>query len=517
MSATNMDKVVALCKGRGYIFPGSEIYGGLANTWDYGPLGVEFKNNVKKAWWRKFVQESPYNVGMDCAILMNPQTWVASGHVGGFSDPLMDCKACKARFRADKLIEDYAIANGLTDIRPDGMTNEQMEQFIAEKGIACPECGAHDFTSIRKFNLMFKTFQGVNEDTASTVYLRPETAQGIFVNFKNVQRTTRRKIPFGVCQIGKSFRNEITPGNFIFRTREFEQMEMEFFVVPGTDEEWHQYWIDTRTRWYTDLGIKPENLRHYEHPKEKLSHYSKRTVDIEYRFGFQGSEWGELEGIANRTDFDLTAHQNHSGEDLSYFNQATGERFIPYVIEPAAGLTRSLMAFLVDAYDVDEAPNTKGGVDKRTVLRLDPRLAPVKAAVLPLSKKPELQGIAQDLAADLRQHDWMIDYDEAGAIGRRYRREDEIGTPLCVTVDFDTIDDHAVTVRERDTMAQERVSLDKVAEYVAERVGEKRVRYPQGPVSIVGTKAADGGQDVAKEQGVDESEPVKVAEAGGLY
>ena len=317
--------------------------------------------------------------------------------------------------------------------------------------------------------------------------------------------------------MGKSFRNEITAGNFIFRTREFEQMEMEFFVVPGTDEEWHQYWIDTRTRWYTDLGINPENLRHYEHPKEKLSHYSKRTVDIEYKFGFQGSDWGELEGIANRTDYDLSAHSKHSGEDLSYFNQATGEKFVPYVIEPAAGLTRSLMAFLVDAYDVDEAPNTKGGVDKRTVLRLDPRLAPVKAAVLPLSKKPELQSIAHDLAADLRQHEWMIDYDEAGAIGRRYRREDEIGTPLCITVDFDTIDDQAVTIRERDTMQQERVALDKVADYVAARVSEKRVRYPEGPVSITGTKAADGGTDVAKETGVDESAPVKVAEAGGLY
>ena len=329
--------------------------------------------------------------------------------------------------------------------------------------------------------------------------------------------SSRSKPPFGIANMGKSFRNEITPGNFIFRTREFEQMEMEFFVVPGTDEEWHQYWIDTRTRWYTDLGINPENPRHYEHPKEKLSHYSKRTVDIEYKFGFQGSDWGELEGISNRTDYDLSAHSKHSGEDLSYFNQAAGEKFVPYVIEPAAGLTRSLMAFLVDAYDVDEAPNTKGGVDKRTVLRLDPRLAPVKAAVLPLSKKPELQSIAHDLAADLRQHEWMIDYDEAGAIGRRYRREDEIGTPLCITVDFDTIDDQAVTIRERDTMQQERVALDKVADYVAARVSEKRVRYPEGPVSITGTKAADGGTDVAKETGVDESAPVKVAEAGGLY
>ena len=513
-----MDKIIALAKARGFVYPGSEIYGGLANTWDYGNLGVELKNNVKRAWWQKFIQESPYNVGVDCAILMNPQTWVASGHLGSFSDPLMDCKECHERFRADKIIEDFSQENGIElESSVDGWSQEEMMNFIKDHNVPCPTCGKHNFTDIRQFNLMFKTFQGVTEDAKNTVYLRPETAQGIFVNFKNVQRTSRKKIPFGIGQIGKSFRNEITPGNFTFRTREFEQMEMEFFVVPGTDEEWHQYWIDTRTRWYTDLGINPENLRHYEHPKEKLSHYSKCTVDIEYKFGFQGSDWGELEGIANRTDYDLSAHSKHSGEDLSYFNQAAGEKFVPYVIEPAAGLTRSLMAFLVDAYDVDEAPNTKGGVDKRTVLRLDPRLAPVKAAVLPLSKKPELQSIAHDLAADLRQHEWMIDYDEAGAIGRRYRREDEIGTPLCITVDFDTIDDQAVTIRERDTMQQERVALDKVADYVAARVSEKRVRYPEGPVSITGTKAADGGTDVAKETGVDESAPVKVAEAGGLY
>ena len=424
-----LDKIVALAKNRGFVYPGSEIYGGLANTWDYGNLGVELKNNVKKAWWKKFIQENPYNVGVDCAILMNPQTWVASGHLGGFADPLMDCKECHERFRADKLIEDYMTDNGIEiEGSIDGWTNEQMEQYVEEKHICCPSCGKHNFTDIRQFNLMFKTFQGVTEDAKNTVYLRPETAQGIFVNFKNVQRTSRKKIPFGIGQIGKSFRNEITPGNFIFRTREFEQMEMEFFVTPGTDEEWHQYWIDARTRWYIDLGVKPENLRHYEHPKEKLSHYSKRTVDIEYKFGFQGSDWGELEGIANRTDYDLSAHSKHSGEDLSYFNQATGEKYVPYVIEPAAGLTRSLMCFLVDAYDVDEAPNTKGGVDKRTVLRLDPRLAPVKAAVLPLSKKPELQTVAQNLADDLRFNEWMIDYDESGAIGRRYRRQDEIGT-----------------------------------------------------------------------------------------
>ena len=498
-----MDKIVALCKNRGIIFAGSEIYGGLANTWDYGPLGVELKNNIKKAWWKKFVQENPYNVGQDAAILMNPQTWVASGHLAGFSDPLMDCKECKERFRADKLIEDWCGQNSVELPKPiDAFSQQEMKDFIEDNNIPCPTCGKHNFTDIRQFNLMFKTFQGVTEDAKNTVYLRPETAQGIFTNFVNTQRTTRRKLPFGVCQIGKSFRNEITPGNFIFRVREFEQMEMEFFVAPGTDEEWHQYWIDARTQWYIDLGVKPENLRHYEHPKEKLAHYSKRTVDIEYKFGFQGSDWGELEGVANRTDFDLSAHAKHSGEDLSYFNQATGEKYVPYVIEPAAGLTRSLMAFLVDAYDVDEAPNTKGGVDKRTVLRLDPRLAPVKAAVLPLSKKPELQTVAHDLAADLRQHDWMIDYDEAGAIGRRYRREDEIGTPLCITVDFDTLDDQAVTIRERDTMQQERVALDKVADYVAARIGEKHVRYPQVPVEM-------GGEAWP--------ESVKIAEAGGLY
>ena len=497
-SEKSMDKIIALCKNRGFVFAGSEIYGGLANSWDYGPLGVEFKNNVKKAWLKKFVQESPYNVGLDAAIIMNPQTWVTTGHVSSFSDPLLDCRACKARHRADKLIgEEHP------EVNVDAMSFDEMDAFIAEhEDIVCPVCGKHDFTPIRKFNLMFKTAIGVTEDSSSTCYLRPETAQGIFVNFANIQRTTRRKLPFGVCQVGKAFRNEITPGNFTFRTREFEQMEMEFFVTPGTDEEWHQYWIDARTRWYIDLGVKPENLRHYEHPKEKLSHYSKRTVDIEYKFGFQGSDWGELEGVANRTDFDLSAHAKHSGEDLSYFNQATGEKYVPYVIEPAAGLTRSLMAFLVDAYDVDEAPNTKGGVDKRTVLRLDPRLAPVKAAVLPLSKKPELQTVAHDLAADLRQHDWMIDYDEAGAIGRRYRREDEIGTPLCITVDFDTLDDQAVTIRERDTMQQERVALDKVADYVAARIGEKHVRYPQVPVEM-------GGEAWP--------ESVKIAEAGGLY
>ena len=463
-----MDKLVALCKGRGFVFPGSEIYGGLANSWDYGPLGVEFKNNVKRAWWKKFVQESKYNVGIDCAILMNRQVWVASGHVGNFNDPLMDCKACKARFRADKLIEDWAKANG-QEIEADGWTNEQLESFIEEKQIPCPTCGKHDFTGIRKFNMMFKTHQGVTEDASNEIYLRPETAQGIFVNFPNVARTTRRKLPFGVCQVGKSFRNEITPGNFIFRTREFEQMEMEFFVKPGDDEHWHQYWIDERTRWYVDLGIDPDNLRHYEHPKEKLSHYSKGTTDIEYRFNFAGSEWGELEGIANRTDFDLSTHTKHSGTDLVFFDQTTNSKYTPYVIEPAAGLSRSLMTFLVDAYTEDEAPNTKGGVDKRVVLRLDPRLAPVKAAVLPLSRNEDLSPKARDLAAQLRRH-WNIDFDDSQAIGKRYRRQDEIGTPFCITVDFDTLDDQAVTIRERDSMQQERVALDQVEGWLAQRL-----------------------------------------------
>ena len=486
-----MDKIVALCKNRGFVYPGSEIYGGLANSWDYGPLGVELKNNVKRAWWQKFVQENPYNVGLDSAILMNPQVWVASGHVAVFNDPLVECLNCHKRQRSDKLEESYAEKHG----------DKLPENGMAD--IVCPDCGTRGkWTEPRDFNMMLRTHLGPVEDENSLHYLRPETAQGIFVDFKNVMTSSRKKPPFGIANMGKSFRNEITPGNFIFRTREFEQMEMEFFVKPGEDEAWHQYWIDARTQWYLDLGVKPENLRHYEHPKEKLAHYSKRTVDIEYKFGFQGSDWGELEGIANRTDFDLYAHAEHSGEDLSYFNQATGEKYVPYVIEPAAGLTRSLMCFLVDAYDVDEAPNTKGGVDKRTVLHLDPRLAPVKAAVLPLSKKPDLQNVAQKLAADLRQNEWMIDYDEAGAIGRRYRREDEIGTPLCVTVDFDTLDDQAVTIRERDTMQQERVSLDKVADYIAERIGEKRVSVPQMPVEM-------GGEAWP--------ESVKIAEAGGLY
>ena len=460
MSATNMDKVVALCKGRGYIFPGSEIYGGLANTWDYGPLGVEFKNNVKKAWWRKFVQESPYNVGVDCAILMNPQTWVASGHVGGFSDPLMDCKACKARFRADKLIEDYAIANGLTDIRPDGMTNEQMEQFIAEKGIACPECGAHDFTSIRKFNLMFKTFQGVTEDSSSEIFLRPETAQGIFVNFKNVQRTTRKKLPFGIAQIGKSFRNEITPGNFTFRTREFEQMELEFFCEPGTDLDWYAYWKDYCHKFLLSLGMADEHIRLREHAKEELSHYSKGTTDIEFLFPFG---WGELWGIADRTDFDLKQHAIHSGENFDYVDPTNGNKFIPYCVEPSLGADRVALAFLCDAYDEEEL---EGG-DVRTVLRLHPALAPFKAAVLPLQKNKQGEK-AREIHAMLSKH-FMVDYDETQSIGKRYRRQDEVGTPFCITVDFDTLEDDTVTVRDRDSMEQVRMKVSELVAYIEEK------------------------------------------------
>jgi len=437
-----MDRVVNLAKRRWLVFPSSEIYGGFRSTWDYGPLGVLLKRNVKDAWWRSMVQERDDVVGLDAAILMAPKVWEASGHLATFTDPLVDCRNCKARHRADQLPESGA----------------------------CPTCGAKDsFTEARNFNLMFKTHVGPVEDDAAAAYLRPETAQGILVNFANVQTTSRKKPPFGIAQIGKSFRNEITPGNFIFRTREFEQMEMEYFVKPGEDEAWHQRWIDDRTAWYVGLGINPDNLRHFEHPKEKLSHYSKRTVDIEYRFNFTGSEWGELEGIANRTDFDLTTHSQHSGTELVYFDQTTGERYTPYVIEPAAGLSRSLMTFLVDAYAEDEAPNTKGGVDKRVVLRLDPRLAPVKAAVLPLSRNADLSPKARDLAAQLRQS-WNIDFDDAGAIGKRYRRHDEIGTPYCVTVDFDTLEDQAVTIRERDSMAQERIALDQVEGWLAQRL-----------------------------------------------
>jgi glycyl-tRNA synthetase len=452
-----LDKVVNLCKRRGFVFPSGEIYGGTRSAWDYGPLGVELKENIKKQWWRTVVQGRDDVVGLDSSVILPRQVWIASGHVGVFTDPLTECQNCHKRFRADHLEEEFQEKKGRTP-----------ENGLAD--ISCPNCGVKGtWTEPRDFNMMLKTHLGPVEDESGLHYLRPETAQGIFVSFANVMGAARKKPPFGIGQIGKSFRNEITPGNFIFRTREFEQMEMEFFVQPGTDEEWHQYWIDERTRWYTDLGIAPENLRHYEHPKEKLSHYSTRTVDIEYRFGFTGSEWGELEGIANRTDFDLKTHSEHSGTDLSYFDQASGDRWVPYVIEPAAGLTRSLMAFLVEAYTEDEAPNAKGGVDTRTVLKLDPRLAPVKAAVLPLSRNADLSPKARDLAATLRRN-WNVDFDDAGAIGRRYRRQDEIGTPFCLTVDFDTLEDDAVTVRERDSMSQERIGLDAVPGYLAAKL-----------------------------------------------
>ena len=455
-----MDSIVSLCKGRGFVYPGSEIYGGLANSWDYGPLGVEYKNNIKRAWWRKFVQESPYNVGMDAAILMNPETWVASGHVGGFSDPLMDCKSCRARFRADKLIEDYAAEHNLSDIHPDGWTNAQMEAFIKEKGIACPECGKTDFTGIRKFNLMFKTFQGVTEDSASELYLRPETAQGIFVNFKNVQRTTRKKLPFGIAQVGKSFRNEITPGNFIFRIREFEQMELEFFCAPGTDLEWYHYWKDYCHKFLLALGMKDESIRLREHEKEELSHYSKGTTDIEFMFPFG---WGELWGIADRTDFDLKSHADHSGENFEYLDPYTNEKFIPYCVEPSLGADRVALAFLCNAY---EEQALEGG-DVRTVLHLHPALAPFKCAVLPLSKKlsEQAQVVYEKLAKK-----FMVDFDETGSIGKRYRREDEIGTPYCVTVDFETETDGCVTVRDRDTMEQIRLPIDELTAYIEARL-----------------------------------------------
>ena len=458
-SEKTMEKVVALCKNRGFIFPGSEIYGGLANSWDYGPLGVEFKNNVKKAWWKRFVQECKYNVGLDSAIIMNPEAWVASGHVGGFSDPLMDCRACKSRHRADKLIEDYVAANGLND-NPAGWSNEQMAAYIAEKGIECPDCGAKDFTDIRKFNLMFKTYQGVTEDSKSELYLRPETAQGIFVNFKNVARTTRKKMPFGVCQIGKSFRNEITPGNFTFRTREFEQMELEFFCKPGTDLEWFKFWKDYCAQFLYDLGMKPENLKLRDHDPDELSFYSKATTDFEYLFPFG---WGELWGIADRTDYDLTQHANHSGESMEYFDAEANEKYIPYVVEPSLGADRVALAFLVEAYDEE----TVGEGDVRVVMHLHPALAPFKAAVLPLSKK--LSDKAEDIRAELAKY-FIVDFDETGSIGKRYRRQDEIGTPYCITVDFDTETDGCVTVRDRDTMEQERVKISDLKAYLEEKI-----------------------------------------------
>jgi len=455
--AKTMDKIVALCKNRGFIFPGSEIYGGLANSWDYGPLGVEFKNNVKKAWWKKFVQENKYNVGLDCAIIMNPETWVASGHVGGFSDPLMDCKACKTRHRADKLIEDYAAENNL-DVNPAGWTNAEMAEYIAKEGIKCPSCGSTDFTDIRKFNLMFKTYQGVTEDSSSELYLRPETAQGIFVNFKNVARTTRKKMPFGVCQIGKSFRNEITPGNFIFRTREFEQMELEFFCRPGTDLDWFKYWKDYCEQFLYSLGMRPENLRLRDHSAEELCFYSKATTDFEFLFPFG---WGELWGIADRTDYDLTQHANHSGESMEFFDPETNEKYVPYVVEPSLGADRVALAFLVDAYDeevVDAAKN-----DTRVVLHLHPALAPVKAAVLPLSKK--LSDKAGEVFDQLSKY-FNVEYDESGSIGKRYRRQDEIGTPFCITYDFESEADGCVTVRDRDTMEQVRLPISELRSYL---------------------------------------------------
>ena len=455
-SEARLEAVVNLCKRRGFVFPCGEIYGGTRSAWDYGPLGVELKENVKRQWWRYMVTSRDDVVGLDSSVILPRQVWVASGHVEAFVDPLVECQSCHRRYRADHLEEEFAERKG----RP--------ATGLAE--VPCPNCGNKDtWTEPKMFNGLLKTYLGPVEDESGLHYLRPETAQGIFVNFKNVEQSARKKPPFGIGQIGKSFRNEITPGNFIFRTREFEQMEMEFFVEPGTDETWHQYWIDHRFAWYVGLGVQADNLRLYEHPKEKLSHYSKRTVDIEYRFGFQGSEWGELEGVANRTNFDLTTHSEHSGVDLSYFDQVKGERWMPYVIEPAAGLTRSMMTFLIEAYDEDEAPNTKGGVDKRIVLRLDHRLAPVKAAVLPLSRNEDLSPKARDLAAELRQY-WNIEFDDAQAIGRRYRRQDEIGTPFCITVDFETLEDQAVTIRERDSMAQTRVALDQVTGWLSARL-----------------------------------------------
>jgi glycyl-tRNA synthetase len=458
-TANAVDSVISLAKRRGFVYQCGEIYGGTRSAWDYGPLGVELKDNIKRQWWRAMVQTREDIVGLDSSVILPTPVWEASGHLAAFVDPLVECTQCHKRFRQDHLQEEFAERKGLDD--PDA---------VAMADVPCPHCGTKGaWTEPRMFNGLLKTYLGPVESAEGLRYLRPETAQGIFVNFAQVMTTARKKPPFGIAQIGKSFRNEITPGNFIFRTREFEQMEMEYFVEPGTDEEWHQRWIDDRFAWYTGLGIDPDNLRLFEHPQEKLSHYSKRTVDIEYRFQFAGSEWGELEGIANRTDFDLATHSKHSGKDLSFFDQVSGDRWTPYVIEPAAGVNRSMMAFLVDAYAEDEAPNSKGGVDKRTVLRLDPRLAPVKVAVLPLSRNEQLSPAARDLAAELRGY-WNVDFDDAAAIGKRYRRQDEIGTPFCVTVDFETLDDQAVTIRERDSMAQERVALSQVTTWLSSRL-----------------------------------------------
>jgi len=457
LRSDRLDAIVNLSKRRGFVYPSSEIYGGLRAAWDYGPLGVELKNNIKRQWWRSMVQEREDIVGLDSSVILAREVWEASGHVTNFTDPLTECQVCHKRYRADHLLEGYEEKHG-----------HPPEHGLAD--ITCPNCGTRGaFDEPRQFNTMLRTYLGAVEDTSGLAYLRPETAQGIFINYKNVLTTSRRKIPFGIGQIGKSFRNEITPGNFIFRTREFEQMEMEFFVRPGSDEEWHDYWIEARLAWWADLGIKKENLRLYEHPKEKLSHYSKRTVDIEYRFDFVGSEWGELEGIANRTDFDLSTHQEKSGVDMTYLDQESGDRFIPYVVEPAAGVDRGMLTFLMDAYAEDEAPDAKGKLEKRTVLRLDPRLAPVKVAVLPLSRNADLSPKARDVAALLRKR-WNTEFDDASAIGRRYRRQDEIGTPFCVTVDFDSLEDQAVTVRDRDTMTQERVGIDALADYLAGRL-----------------------------------------------
>ena len=457
LRSDRLDAVVSLSKRRGFVYPSSEIYGGLRAAWDYGPLGVEIKNNIKRQWWRSMVHERDDIVGLDSSVILAPEVWQASGHVNEFVDPLTECMSCHRRFRADHLIESYEEKHGHA---PEG----------GLAAIACPHCGTKGaFTEPRMFNGLLRTYLGATEDESGLAYLRPETAQGIFINFRNVLQTSRKKIPFGIGQVGKSFRNEITPGNFIFRTREFEQMEMEFFVRPGTDEEWHERWIETRMAWYLDLGVTKENLRLYEHPKEKLSHYSKRTVDVEYRYEFPGSEWGELEGIANRTDFDLSTHSRASGQDLSYLDAESGERFVPYVIEPAAGVDRSMLMFLLDAFAEDEAPDSKGKLEKRTVLRLDRRLAPVKAAVLPLSRHADLSPKAKDIAAQLRKQ-WNTDFDDASAIGRRYRRQDEIGTPYCVTVDFDTLDDQAVTVRDRDSMRQERIGIDSLMSYLSERL-----------------------------------------------
>ncbi|MDU5231434.1 MULTISPECIES: glycine--tRNA ligase [unclassified Actinomyces] len=455
---SRLDSVINLAKRRGFVFPSGEIYGGTRSAWDYGPLGVELKENIKREWWSRMVRQRDDVVGLDSSVILPTAVWNASGHVTAFTDPLVECLSCHKRQREDQLIENYAEKNGVE------------EADVTLDMVACESCGNRgNWTEPRAFSGLMKTYLGAVDDETGLHYLRPETAQGIFVNFANVMTTSRMKPPFGIAQIGKSFRNEITPGNFIFRTREFEQMELEFFVEPGTDEDWHQYWIDERINWYVDLGINRDHLRLYEHPREKLSHYSKRTVDIEYTFGFKGSEWGELEGIANRTDYDLGTHSKESGAKLDYFDQQKNERWTPYVVEPSAGLTRSLMAFLVEAYCEDEAPNTKGGVDKRTVLKLDPRLAPVKAAVLPLSRKEQLTEPARKLAMQLRRR-WNVEYDDAGAVGRRYRRQDEIGTPFCITYDFDTLDDNAVTIRDRDTMEQVRIPLDEVEAYLAQRL-----------------------------------------------